>query len=165
MKKDIFNNFSHSSTQSGFVLLYSMMLSSMLLAITLGVINIAFRELKFATSGKATNEAFFAADTGAECALHYNKSTVNRFESPDPGGAVNCAVDIPVFSGDSTLWSYSFIVDNLGADGDGCAKVNVQKDASFPPTKTTITSVGYNNGGEDCIQDAFSVERKIILTY
>src|ERR1035437_11163940 len=71
----------------GFVILFAVTLSALLLSIALGVANVAFREAKFNTSAKDTNNAFFAADTGAECALYYDKSTMSVFAtqtSPPP---------------------------------------------------------------------------------
>ena len=41
--------------------------------------NISLKEIKFGTSARDTNDAFFAADTGAECALFNDKSTQTNF--------------------------------------------------------------------------------------
>jgi len=62
----------------GFVILFVVTLSSILLAIALGAANIALKEIKFGTSAKDTNNAFFAADTGAELAL-FNDKTPNFY--------------------------------------------------------------------------------------
>jgi len=165
-------NIKKISVSKGFVLLYSMMLSSILLTIALSVLNVSLKEVKFSTSGKETNDAFFAADTGSECALYYDKPDIDRFVSPssDPNTILNCSSDIPISSGNSTLWSYSFKIVNLGNDGDGCAEVFVLKDVNGSSTRTEITVKGYNNGGESnslptCGQDDRTIERQIKLTY
>jgi len=51
--------------KKGFVVLFAVMLSSIILAITIGIANISIREIKFSTGAKDTNNAFFAADAGA----------------------------------------------------------------------------------------------------
>ena len=153
----------------GFVLLYAVMLSSILLAITVGVMEISYSEIKFGTSAKDTNDAFFAADTGAECALYYDKVSPNLF--PVAGGAteIMCANSsiTPTYSSGSGSGFYSFIIKNLGgesliSDRKGCAVVTVFKTES----SGQIISKGYNNNGVNCdTSNASTVERQLILNY
>ena len=71
--------------KKGFVILFAVTLSAILLSIALGVSNIAFNEAKFSTSVKNTNDAFFAADVGAEQALFWDYNLASRpGEYPDP---------------------------------------------------------------------------------
>jgi len=150
--------------KEGFVLLFVVVISSIILAITLSIANISLKEIKFSTSTKDTNDAFFAADTGAECALYYDKSTINRFISPNPGGTITCAntTITPTFSGNASTWSYNFTVTNLGNLTQGCAKVVVNK-TNLPTTQ--IISKGYNNGGASCVSNSSTVERQLELSY
>ena len=112
---------------SGFVILFAVTISSILLAIALGVANIAVKEVKFSTSAKDTNEAFLAADTGIEYALFHDK-TPSEYA---PG------------SWNSTNLEYCC----GGAGGTSCAKVSITKDNTSPPNTTTlIISKGYNIG-------------------
>lgn len=158
---------SKQNKSKGFVLLYSMLLSSMLLTIALGVLNVSLKEINFSTSGKETNDAFFAADTGAECALYYDRPDINRFLPPasDPGTPIICPSVVPTSSGNSNTWSYLFNATGLGSDGDGCAIITISKDDTGPILETTVTSRGYNKGGSSCVQDANSIERQIQLSY
>ena len=151
---------------SGFTILYAVMISSIILAITLGIMGISLKEIKFGTSAKDTNDAFFAADTGAECALYYDRSSPanNAFT----GGAsfvgpMSCAGSNITLNGSNPSWS--FTISRLGFTGQGCAKVTVDK--SISPI-TTIVSKGYNNGGSVaglCTQGSTSVERQLELNY
>lgn len=148
----------------GFVILFAVTLSAILLSIALGVANIALKEIRFGTSAKDTNEAFFAADTGAECALVNDKSTGSAFPPGGPARAVACASATPTFSGDT----YKFIVINLGNTNTGCAIVTVKKDiTSHPPdVLTKIISKGYNIGSPSCSSTSLNlVEREIDLNY
>src|SRR3989344_2360391 len=99
-----------SKSGAGFVILFAVTLSSILLAIALGVANIALKEIKFSTSARDTNDAFFVADTGAECALFYDKLSGSSFPIDGVGApaSITCAsTDIPVsFSGTSNTGSY-----------------------------------------------------------
>ena len=169
-----------------FVLLYVMVLSSIVLAVALGVSNIALKELNFSTSIKDTNDAFFAADTGSECALYWDNtnSAKNAFPIDSiPAATMSCAGINPIStiyssSGSETptcsylnIWSFS--IPNLGNSSKACAKVIVEKgldDNGFPCTK--IISRGYNNGssGSDnaegsCIPTGNYTERELDVNY
>ena|SRR3990167_9528157 len=145
----------------GFVLLFVVMLSSIILAITLGVADISLKEIKFSTSARDTNEAFFAADTGAECALFYDKSTVNAFINPSPSTII-CNGNTVRLNGSDPSWN--FVVSGLGSEGKGCAEVAVDKSdsGSICNSPTCIVSKGYN----DCnIPNSGRVERQLELSY
>jgi len=133
----------------GFVLLFAVTLAAILLSIALGVSNIAFKEIKFGTSAKDTNEAFFAADTGVEFALFQDKDPSN-YPSPDPE------------VGETSL-SYSEIVPSLGDARKNCAIVSITKDVAGG---TTIISKGYNLGDGNCNStNSDRIEREIKTTY
>jgi Tfp pilus assembly protein PilX len=144
----------------GFVILFAVVVSSIILAVTLAVANVSLKEIKFSTSAKDTNDAFFAADAGAECALFNDKSTQNKFSIGGPAQTITCAsVSIlPTFSSGF----YKFTIPNLGSTGQGCAVVTVDKSIS----PTIIISKGYNIGDVSCnFSSANRVERQIELTY
>ncbi|MEK7081105.1 MAG: hypothetical protein AAB902_01830 [Patescibacteria group bacterium] len=129
----------------GFVILFVVTLSSILLAIALGAANIALKEIKFGTSAKDTNNAFFAADSGAELAL-FNDKTLGYY----PIGTTN------------------FVVSGLGSSGLSCANVSVVKDDTTSPPSiiTTVVSKGYNIGDAACLSsNPDRIEREIIVSY
>ena len=144
--KNIKNN------KSGIALIFSMLISSIILAIALGVISVAIKEINFNTSAKNTNEAFFAADTGIECAL-YNDRSSGTTPFSDSGESVNCLLN----GSHRKLWGgptpvpWIFVVDGLGSSSQACVRVMVSRhfdDANDPTkiTSTTILSKGYNIG-------------------
>ena len=129
---------------AGFVMLFAITISAIILVIALGVVNIAFKEVRFSTDARDTNDAFFAADTGLETALF--RDIVQNSYQPNS--------------------SITFSISQLGSASQSCALVTVAKTA--PPVVTTITSKGYNNGGNDtgfCSPTRKSVERELTATY
>jgi hypothetical protein len=132
---------------SGFVMLFAVALSGIIFAITLGVINIALKEIQFGSSAKDAGNAFFAADTGAEYVLFRDKPV-----SIYPMGSTD------------------EVITGLGSDGVSCAKVNINKvnivqdGATF--IQTTIISKGYNIGDDLCeSSNPERIEREIKLSY
>jgi hypothetical protein len=56
----------------GFVLLYAVMTSTIILAVGVSIISIALKQLNISTVGRESQYAFYAANTGAECALYWD---------------------------------------------------------------------------------------------
>jgi len=170
IKNNIKNN-------KGFVILFAVVLSSIILTITLGVANISLKELNFSTSVRATNDAFFAADTGAECALYYDivgtqsfSGLINPFGVPSSQVNTYCAgTDVDLNNGSSNPTSegpWIFYLHSIGQSGQACARVSLSRDTTVTPNITTIISKGYNIGDSFCASsNPNRVERQIELTY
>jgi len=144
--------------KNGFVLLFAVTLSAILLAIALGVANIAFNEVKFGTNAKDTNNAFFAADTGAECALINDK--LSYFKMGSGSKTINC-IGASISASLVIPNKWTFDVPYLGNGGQGCARVTVDKstlDADLTPA-VIITSDGYNNA--TCSSGSNTVVRQL----
>ncbi len=62
-----------ASKKGGFVLLFAVLVSSVVLAIGTGIFNIAIKELALSRASRDSQFAFFAADTGAECAFFWDR--------------------------------------------------------------------------------------------
>jgi len=134
--------------KAGFVILFAVTLASILLAISLGVGNIALREIKFGTDARDTNDAFFAADTGIEFVL-FNDKPPSIY--PAPG-----SMDVTIIG--------------LGSTGKGCAKVNITKTNfvvdSVTYIATTVVSKGYNIGDASCVSsNPDRIERELTTNY
>jgi len=135
----------------GFVLLFAVTLAAILLSIALGVSNIALKEIKFGTSAKDTNEAFFAADTGVEKVL---------FQDKDP-----LTYPAPENEGDAIMFETVYVV-GLGRTGKSCAIATIEKERTPLSVVTTIISKGYNLGDENCNStNPDRIEREIKTTY
>lgn len=62
----------YGERKSGFVLLFSVLVSGIVLAVGLGIISITLKELLLSNTGKDSQYAFYAADSGLECALYWD---------------------------------------------------------------------------------------------
>ena len=156
--------------KSGFVLLFAVTLSAILLAIALGVSNIALKEINFSTSARDSNEAFFAADVGAECALYEDKNNKFPAQTTNPNLSISCNNNaVPTFSTSGTTSTYGFTTLALGNTNKSCVKVTVFKEwfADTSIVNTLITSRGYNLGGDGSCADTSSrlVERELDVRY
>lgn len=145
------------SSKKGFVLLFAVVLVSIILAISLGVSNIALKEVNFSVSARATNDAFYAADTGVECALYYLRNTVPSFTGESEAFGIptelvltqcndmDVALNQDENGNETSSGPWVFNLTSLGDSQNACALVKVIKDIKVTNT-TTIISKGYNIG-------------------
>ena len=157
--------------KKGFTLLFAVIVSTLVLAVGGSIINIALKQLVLSGTGRESQYAFYAANTGIECALYWDIAGVNG----EPAFATSTAFSIPSSAGcadtpniyddqstdpevrdfsvedlgDGLTESY-FRLQNFknvtGDDLEYCADVYVRKqtDPSGRVTSTVIESRGYN---------------------
>ncbi len=134
----------HAHTQRknrerGFTLLLAVLVSSLILAIGLAISNILLKELLLSSSGRESQFAFYAADSGAECALFWDIKA-SAF-STSTATAISCnAMSLGDVGGQGYDVASTFTLDF--APEPYCAKVSVTK--STNPDRTNIESRGYN---------------------
>lgn len=88
MKK---NKFQKNNKQKGFVLLFAVLISTLVLAVGISMISIALKQVVLSGSGRDSQYAFYAANTGAECATYWDLASSSVFTSTViPGTSVTC---------------------------------------------------------------------------
>lgn len=156
------------AAQGGFTVLYSLLVISLLISISLGIFDIALRDFALAQSAAESQVALFAADAGMECALYYDlkfrggniafaTSTVNPQVALSPQFLYACGVPMmpvatPVYysSNDTAVTTLTvYLTARSGASGTNvadtngpCAIVTVSK--SSEGIFTSVDSRGYN---------------------
>lgn len=155
----------------GFTLFIALIVSSLLLAIGFSLSTIILKQLVFANSGKESQLAFYAADSGSECALFWDRKDINgttvfdgSFATSTTDSNIFCGTGGPttpqtaqvgsfskIVSGDNLSATTTFYVDysdSVNTNLKACAKVTVSKwvdsSGSVPLDKTEIDSRGYN---------------------
>jgi hypothetical protein len=140
------------SKNGGAVLLIAVLVSSVALAVGLGVYNRTYKELLFASFWKQTQVAFAAADGGLECALYWD-----LHQAPSP---VSCFGNTVLLS-DGTSWNPSAnVAVLLDITTPICATIEVTKNAIAP--NTIIKARGYNSCNNT---DPRRVERGLQVDY
>ena len=154
-------------SKQGFTLLFAALVASLVLSIGIAVFNITLKELKLSSAGRESQFAFYAADTGAECALYWDfqhNAFATTTDTP-----IRCAgIDIggpgdPDCCGGQPLGAeYRFRL-NFSPE-EYCVDVIFKKEliGSPPQLSTTIEAFGRNS----CIVGApRRVERAIRVRY
>ena len=159
--------------QRGAVLLIAVTVASLVLAIGLGILNITTKEIILSSYSKESGKAFYAANTGIECALFWDISYAKGGLSQSPFATstvtslsetifLSCAgagqqfnphgslsgwgIDREVTSATTTFKFSTWSKDHDTFDIDNpCVEVKIEKykDSDGVP-RTKISSIGYN---------------------
>lgn len=157
----------NKSNQGGFTILYSLLVISLLISISLGIFDISLRDFSLSQSAAESQVALFAADAGMECALYYDlkflggnlafaTSTVNPQTALTPPFTYTCGVpplvpsvasvsyNSPSDTAVTILTQYlSTLSGTNTANTEGpCAIVTITKTSGGG--NTSIDSRGYN---------------------
>jgi Tfp pilus assembly protein PilX len=154
MKKSSYQKgFTHRSTNEGFTLFVAVIIVATLLLVATGIASISVKENFLTSASRESQYAFYAADTGAECAIYWDvknttglsafatstSSTIScNHDSSNNFNPVNTLGDshFAIVGGSSvSTFTLTFLPDPY------CATVTVTK-ASDNTTK--IESAGYN---------------------
>ncbi len=122
----------------GFTLFVAMVVMGTVLLVAAGVVSLAARQSLVSSSGRDSQYAFYAADTGIECAIYWdvqNPSGISAF-STTTGSQINCNNQTMTVGGTSvSTFTFNFNPDPY------CTIVTVTKDVNG---STRIDSLGYN---------------------
>lgn len=145
----------------GFTLLVAVLVSGILLALGLGIYNIISKDLILSASGRESQFAFFAADSGIECALYWDAQST----AFNAGGlaTIQCGGgDVALTSAfnPAPVLETTFTYSLGAAQTDPCTSVLVQKNTvTF---ETVVKSYGYNT----CVTtNPRRIERAIEIQY
>ncbi|MES2223365.1 MAG: pilus assembly PilX N-terminal domain-containing protein [Patescibacteria group bacterium] len=68
-KLKIKNNIKKQKTDFGFTLLFASLIGSLVFTIGIAILNISLKQLTLTSAGRESQQSFYAADAGSECAL------------------------------------------------------------------------------------------------
>lgn len=155
----------------GFVILMASLLAGLFLIIGASIFQISIKELVLSSGGRDSQYAFYAADSGIECALYLDLKIGNIFatssESIREASSAYCNYQDLLEYGswtessslDSATTSFRFVLfPEDGAVRSDCVDVIVIKNSG----RTLIESRGYNTCNEGSLR---RFERGLRITY
>lgn len=160
MKRNVYKG---KGNERGFTLLVAVLVSGILLALGVAIFNIVSKEVVLTSSGRESQFAFYAADSGVECALYWDSKqdafSTTSPQQPSCAGAPVTNYNIAYDSGtDTYTTTFSF---SLGSGLIApCTDVTVARQTN--PTRTTLSAAGYNT----CVTtNPRRIERSIRVQY
>lgn len=159
--------------KKGFVMLFSVLISSMLVVIGLSIFNITLKELTISTSGRESQVAFYAANSGIECALYWNlkgNGSRSAFASTTAQEEIDSAKTVPavcnavtVNSATSATTNFTFYVNDPSDLNGPCVDVVVVKTPGVP-SLGKLTTLIESRGRNICGTVGRRVERGLKAT-
>lgn len=149
-------------TSKGFALLFSVLLSSLLLTIGLSIFSIALKELSISTAVRQSIHAFYAADSGRECAIYWDVKGGQIPTMANNGrytGEIACGLNSNIVLSNNNPDSSPTTIPTTKIITDVNFTVDIERKLSGSDIKTTVTAYGYDSANDD------RVERAIEQTY
>ncbi len=154
--------------QKGFVILFTILISTIILMIGLGIFSIATRETVLSGTAREAQYAFYAADAGIECALYAQSlGAAGPIALGSSGGGSLVCGDIPVSIIGDGIYPGNPYIFNIVVDTEQktCATVTVFDTFTNLGTSRRIISQGYNicyvTTGEPLTKNPILVERDL----
>lgn len=141
----------HAPHKRGFALLISVVLTSVVLALGIALLDIAYKQVLLSSSAKNSQYAFYNADSALECALYYDQQQNAFYYGSTYASAIQCSnLNVTNFAAnqDGTQRTTVFSVPCVGGGTSG--------DITIIKTPSGNTSI-YANGYSTC--DASSKSR------
>ena len=182
-------NNTKNNQEKGFAMLFAVLVSSVLISISISIFNITLKELTLSSAGRESQFAFYAADSGMECAIYWDfkaniPSTMYAYSisTSEDENARQAAVteeqptclgtnltgnfNAPDANGTRAITTFEFDVPNVpNTPASYCAKITVTKTPSAGfGSQTVIESRGYNYPCSN-INNQNTIERALRVTY
>lgn len=157
-----------TTTRRGFTLLLAALVASIVLSLGSSIFLIAKKQVTLSSLGRDSQFAFYAADTGAECALYWDIRH-SAFGATAPANATCDGIPMTqtVASGDRSVAPYEIhfqmnLFTSAGGSGN-CVDVYVSKNTSNP--FTVIHADGYSTPCNLIDTSARALQRSVELQY
>ncbi len=147
-------NHIYTNKKRGIAIFIAVVTVSALMLIALAISDIAYKEQIISASGRDSRIAFFAADSGVECALFHDLKggSDSLFTFAKPGGiaqvgTISCGeLSLESHVSNSSSQTITTFYFNISETPKACTIVRVVKaDAGGGVFSTLIESRGYNN--------------------
>lgn len=153
---------------NGFTLLFASLVGALLLALGIATFNIILRELNLSSTARESRIAFYAADSGWECAFYWDRqkpsafATSTKFLGQNTIRCINGDLTVSATAHDEYSATSRF---RMPLEGTACADVIVYKTDNDRDkiSKTILESRGRNDCGSRPISNR--VERAIKVKY
>ncbi|MEX0930168.1 MAG: hypothetical protein WDZ79_00665 [Candidatus Paceibacterota bacterium] len=128
------------STSNGYALFFAIIVASILAVVGFAVSRVSFQEVRLSTIGEESQKALNASNSGAECAMFWDRREESAFSGGGPG-EITCRDDTASQVNSSGVDVYEF---TALFGGEQCAMVMVDKSDPDDVNETIIVSRGYN---------------------
>lgn len=155
--------------RKGIAIYIAVTITAALILVSFSILSIAIKQINISSSGRDSQAAFYAADSGVECTLYWDlKNTTNpgfsAFATNTPLQTISCnnqsitvSRNVSSSNGNGTsTYTYNFAPDSY------CVSITIAKKYVGEQPTTRIESRGYNSCD---VNTQRRVERAILVSY
>lgn len=146
--------------QKGFTILLSALVASLVLTLGIAVFSVAQKQVILSSLGRSSQYAFYAADTGVECALYWDMRH-EYFSTTTSGVTPACDGTPLIVTGSPGALPYT--VEFRFQPNGYCVDVSVTKSATDP--KTVIHADGFSTNCDEITISGRTLQRSVELSY
>lgn len=151
------------SAQTGFAMLFTVLIVSLILSIAIGISNVTLKQTILSSLAKDSQISFYQADTAVECGMYYD--TAGAF----PLGTDPVTISGPIICGENQFFidisqsyvDYLVFLQNLSDQSQPCSSIVFDKVTLASSSESIVQGRGYNICGTNPRQ----VQRALEVRY
>lgn len=146
----------------GFAMLFTVLIVSLILSISLGISNITLKQTILSSLAKDSQIAFYQADTAVECGMYYDVAdTFPLGTDPSSLGTITCGNDDFKIDMDQSYVDYLVFNQITSSDTPPCSAIVFDKVTNAGTNEAIVQGLGYNT----CAVSPRQVQRALQVTY
>jgi Tfp pilus assembly protein PilE len=145
---------------SGFAMLFTVLIISLMLAIGLGISNLSYKQALLSSLAAQSQLALYQADSGVECGMYYSQTQFPRdTQVIDASQQLTCGNNtMSLVNNGSSYTNYFLYQENVAGPSTPCFSITFDK---TDPVKTVVSARGFST----CQSTPQQVERGLNVTY
>lgn len=159
--KSIKTNNRHIRPQAGFAMLFTVLIVTLILSISISISNLSFKQTVLSSLAKDSQISFYQADTAIECGLYYD-TTVNLFPlgtNDYPTEQIFCGNETYNIDASQSFTDYFVYKQAVNDNSNPCSTIVFDKSTTLGTS--IVGGFGYNICGASVRQ----VERALEVRY
>ncbi len=155
--------FKKQKNNSGFAMLFTVLIISLILSISLGISNITLKQTILSSLAKDSQVAFYKADAAIECGMYYDTNDTFPVGTDISSATSKISCGNSEFSLDYTVSYNDYFVfkEGVASQAEPCATVVFDKVTNVATSESIVKGIGYSVCGESPRQ----VQRALQVTY
>lgn len=157
------NNQKKQKNISGFAMLFTVLIISLILSISLGISNITLKQTILSSLAKDSQIAFYQADAAIECGMYYDTNDTFPLGTEVSGATTQITCGNNTFDIDYTVSYDDYFVfkQTATSSAEPCSTVVFDKATNALTEESIVKGIGYSVCGESPRQ----VQRALQVTY
>lgn len=158
------NKIKNNKKISGFAMLFTVLIISLILSISISISNITFKQTILSSLAKDSQLAFYQADKAVECGMYYDTQDVFPLGTAPAdvrSGNIQCGNETFILDERFSQTDYLFFAQDVTSQSAPCSSLIFDKLTNAGVGEFIVRGIGYNT----CAGTPRQVERALQVVY